>query len=96
MRKKGGLSSFAVIGLLLVIGSFIFVVVFAHSLYGSKDVFGDEVCTLSVLTRASVPVGGDLAPLKCSTKKICITGGLFGKCKQFARSEEHTSELQSH
>lgn len=46
----------------------------------------DETCKLSVLTRATLPGGYGVkegVPLKCTTKKICITDSLFGKCEQF-------------
>ncbi len=46
----------------------------------------DVLCKLSVLTRATSP---DLAqsyiPLRCSTKKICLSDNFFGSdCKEFA------------
>lgn len=43
----------------------------------------DETCKLSVLTRATAPdiakKGLDI-PLKCATKKLCISNKFFGKC----------------
>ncbi len=77
------------------VASFLFAIIvaiisFAILLYFILGVdikgFGlDETCRLSVLTRATTP---DIAknvvnvPLKCTTRKVCITDKLFGECEE--------------
>jgi len=71
---------------LYIIG-FIIVLIFA----GAVVVFltqsnEDELCKLSVLSRATAPIGGaqQAVPLKCTTKKVCFTSGKSECREQFA------------
>ena len=48
----------------------------------------DDICKLSVLTRATSPESAQaLIPLKCTTKKICLSDGK-GKCDESFSGEE--------
>ncbi len=86
VEKRGDLLSPAVIiGLIVVIASFAIILslLFRLDLIGQSD---DEICRLSVLSRASVWESTQgLLPLKCSTKKICL--GLGDECSQFVGEE---------
>jgi hypothetical protein len=85
--KKGSLSANQIILIILAIMGFLAVLgfLFASNLSGFSE---DEICKLSVLTRATSPEElRGAAPLKCSTKKICLTSGLFGECEQFLGEE---------
>ncbi len=58
---------------------------------GVEELGVDGVCQVSVLTRATTPNALELknqVPLKCSTKKVCISDRSSGNCEQFAREEE--------
>lgn len=84
IRKKGEITAFYLISLILAIAGFVVVVLLLFSLE-FENFQSDEICRLSVLTRATSPTGFQgFVPLQCSTAKICITDELFGKCEQFA------------
>lgn len=84
-RKRGfaiiASSLFAVIVVLLAFGILLYFVLRIDT----KGFILDQTCKFSVLTRATTPDIGkktlDL-PLKCTTRKICVTDKLFGKCEE--------------
>ena len=87
MDKRGELTSAQIIAIVLVIFGFAVVLAF---IYGFKDsiTLNDDICKFSVVGRATAQnlIGGtgQFVPLKCTTKKICITDSLFGgSCSQF-------------
>jgi len=82
--KKGALVAYILIPMILALAGFIILLYFLGMLDFSSYA-GDEVCKLSVLTRATTPATAqNFVPLKCSTKKICLTKAFFGECKEFA------------
>ena len=84
--KKGEIALQYLVVLILAIIGFVIVLILLFSLE-FESFSTDEVCKLSVLSRASIPSGVQgYVPLKCSTKKYCITDNDFlgGKCEQFA------------
>jgi len=96
LNKRGGdmLTPAQLVTLILaVLGMVIaFFILFALNLKGDAD---DKACSLSVLSRAGigsasiVPTGAQsLVPLKCTTKKICITNVNGGSCAEFAGDKD--------
>jgi len=82
--KKGALVAYILIPMILALAGFIILLYFLGMLNFSNYA-GDEVCKLSVLTRATTPAAAqNFVPLKCFTKKICLTKSFFGECKEFA------------
>lgn len=74
----------------LVLSIIVAIIAFSILLYfllgvDTKGFSLDETCKLSVLTRATTP---DIAkkglniPLKCATKKLCISNKFFGNCDE--------------
>ena len=66
--------------ILLVVGFAILILVFAN--VGWTEEIDRETCHASVILRATLPDTFDLkdiTPLKCQTKKFCITDKTFGK-----------------
>ncbi len=88
MEKRGELSSAQIIGLVLAIVGFVIVLILLTSL-DFNSYSAEETCKLSVLTRATLPSNfNQLVPLKCTTKKICITDSVVGgKCEKFSGEE---------
>jgi hypothetical protein len=84
--SKRGVGPKFFVGLVIAIAGFVIVLFFIGK-FGFQDLGVDEVCKFSVLSRATTPAGKNLVPLKCTTDKICLTKGLFGKCEQFAGEE---------
>ncbi len=86
--KKGELSSAVVIPLILIIAAFLIILAFlVRNLYFS-ELITDETCKLSVITRATAPKSVQhTVPLKCQTKKICLTSGK-GKCEEAFAGEK--------
>jgi len=92
LDRRAELTSIQIILLLLAIFGFVIVLaaLFLVDLGGYSE---DDICSLSVLTRATAPTEIQGAvPLKCRTEKICIREGFFGDaCKeQFAGEEDVT------
>lgn len=85
MGKRGEVSSGQLVGIILAIGGLIIIGLFFAAFYGEKDLIGREACHLSVLKRATIPAGGTLSPLDCTTEKICISkSGDQNACNQFS------------
>ncbi|MBS3089233.1 hypothetical protein J4402_05705 [Candidatus Pacearchaeota archaeon] len=83
MEKRGDMTAPAIITLVLAITAFgILLIVLIYIASDFKNYSSDEVCRLAVLTRATAPSGASYVPLKCTTKKICITNDK--NCAEFA------------
>jgi len=85
MERRGEITTTQLIGLALSIIGFAIVLILLFSLE-FESYSNDELCRLSVLTRATSPsLAQAYVPLKCTTKKICITDKDFwgGNCPQF-------------
>jgi len=88
--KKGALEARYIILISLAIIGFLAVLWFLLSL-GFDQFTESETCRFSVVARATalktpgIPSETirELFPLKCATKKICLTSELFGECEQF-------------
>lgn len=88
INKKGDMLTPAqlIIIILSVLGLVIaLVIIFTLDLRGEAD---EKACSLSVLSRAGVGSAlpsstQSFVPLKCTTKKICITDGSKSECSQF-------------
>jgi hypothetical protein len=91
-KKKAELTSKYIITILLLVIGFGIVLLFYFSL-GLGSMVNREVCHESVILRATAPdtfIGTkDYVPLKCNTRKVCITEDFFGKgdCEEFAGEE---------
>ena len=92
MGNKRGATTMAYFLFILIIAVVSFGVLLYFILSADVEELGvDGVCQVSVLTRATTPNALELknqVPLKCSTKKICISDGGNGNCEQFAREKE--------
>ena len=86
MEKKGELTSAQIITIVIAIMGFLIVLIALYLIFGGGFQTDEDVCKLSVLTRATAPgAAQNLIPLKCRTSKICITNDSSGKCsEQFA------------
>jgi len=89
MRKRGELTSATIIPILIIIASFTVILLFLFS-NDFSSYAEDDVCKLSVLTRATSPQEFQSGlPLKCNTKKICLTSRFFGgDCDSFAGEKD--------
>jgi len=88
MKKSGELTSSQIITITLAIVGFVIVVGFILLQLDIGGYTEDELCRLSVLTRATSPEKAKSAlPLQCTTKKICLTS-VGGKCDDSFAGEE--------
>lgn len=82
-NKKGDFTVTWIITIALLVIGFIFLLVFFYNILDTR-VIDNEVCHESVVLRATMPaLAQNYLPLKCKTRKICITsGGIFnnGEC----------------
>lgn len=94
-NRRGELTSTQLILLILAIAGFVVILLFILA-FNSGTYTEDEVCKLSVLTRATSPQAvNDYVPLKCTTKKLCLTDG-SGKCEvSFAGENPEVIKLPS-
>jgi hypothetical protein len=85
INKKGEMTISWIITIVLLALGFIFLLVFFFNI-GGTGTLDSEICHESVIFRASMPaIAQTYLPLKCGTKKICITSsGLFnsGNCEE--------------
>ncbi len=87
--KNGELTSSQIIGIALAIIGFVIVLLFFVVLDFNKEA-SDEACRVSVLTRATAPdISQGYLPLKCTTKKVCLSDG-SGECDKYMAGEETT------
>jgi hypothetical protein len=94
MEKRGELTSSQIIMLVLAIAGFVIIVIFLLLFLDLETQTDEELCRLSILTRATTP---DLAqravPLKCTTSKICITTG-EGDCSSSFLGEDNIVKVK--
>lgn len=91
-RKKGEITNEQIIGIvILLIGvGIILWVYFTINWTGTVD---DSVCHESVVLRGTLPSIAEIqniAPLKCKTDKICVSGEAGGKCGEYSGAKEVT------
>jgi len=92
--KKGAVESYFLITVLLAIIGFGIILYFLLNIDFGRQT-EEEICKLSVLSRATSPkLAQSGVPLKCSTKKICLTQG--GECsKNFAGENPKIEKLSN-
>lgn len=74
MQKRGELTSSQIATLVLTIAGFVIALIFLLVFLDTGSLQENELCRLSVLTRATAPEALQrLAPLKCTTQKICLS-----------------------
>jgi len=89
LSKRGDVSISFIIGLIMAIVGLAVILFFLFLKIDYGEQSEEEACRLSILTRSSMEsvgtgVGTSLAPIKCKTKKICITTNKGrDKCNQF-------------
>lgn len=94
MRKRGELTSSQIIKLVLALGGFIIVLFFLFFFIDLSEQTDEEICRLSVLTRATVPeVLQKYVPLKCQTRKICLSSNRKG-CENFVGEENVAKTIE--
>ena len=87
--RKRGMTASTVIGLILAVSALAILVVVYFTVYGNFNNYTkDEICHQSIITRATVPAGASYVPLKCATKKICLTTDK--DCSEFATEKKPT------
>ncbi len=81
-RGDGGLTARQFIIILISLLGFVLVLALLVQLYFLNDISDYEICHTSVISRATTPqAGSQYVPLKCSTKKYCLTSDK--DCNQF-------------
>ena len=93
--KKAEMSSKMIVSIILLIaGLAILLLMFYQIEFGAQT--DREVCHNSVILRGSLPTTFGLSsfsPLKCKTKKVCITSGLLGgECREFEGVKNQVKE----
>ncbi|MBI3334578.1 hypothetical protein HYZ97_03765 [Candidatus Pacearchaeota archaeon] len=92
--KRGEIATSQIIGLVLVLIGFAAILVFFYNTIDLGLFAEDAACKASVLTRAVAPSAAQgILPLKCTTKKICITSGK-GKCEEQFRGEKNVEVIK--
>jgi hypothetical protein len=86
MGKKGEMTVTTLVTLILLVLGFLIVLFLYYQLNWTGNV-DTETCHQSVVFRGTMPAlmgAQSYVPLKCKTKKVCITAGLLGgKCDDF-------------
>jgi len=81
-HKKGAIESSELISWILILGGFVVIIVFIFFKLDLGSQTKEDLCKLSVLTRATSPQEASAyVPLKCTTKKICLAEN--GKCADY-------------
>jgi len=74
MNKKGEMTSSQIAMLIIAIAGFIIVLFALLVILDLRSLSEQELCRISILTRATSPESLQrLAPLKCTTQKICLS-----------------------
>lgn len=83
-NKKAEISVSMIVTIILLVVGFIILLIFYYNIGGTGTI-DDQICHESVIFRATLPtIVQDYIPLKCKTKKYCITNRLFGNnCTSF-------------
>jgi hypothetical protein len=97
MGKRGELSSQQIVMIVLAIAGFVIVSLFLWGLYaGQDDLTEREICHLSVVQRATLPIATrNAVPFQCTTEKICISeNGKKDACKEQYAGEENVRAVK--
>ena len=102
MEKQGEFMSSKFVSIVLLLIGFIIVMLIFPALLNEKEV-DREICHDSVLLRGALPDNLNLkevANLKCTTRKVCLTSKTFGKgdCKDekgFEKGEYETIRVST-
>ncbi len=87
-EKKGQLATYQIVIIVLAIVGLIVVLLFFFAFKDSVNT-GNDICHLSVLTRATSPQAlQSFVPLKCTTNKICLTSNSNSKCADSFAGEQ--------
>lgn len=94
-EKRGELTSTQLPLLILALVGFVILLVFMYTIFNNQSGTNDEICRVSVLTRATAPdIAQSSIPLKCTTDKICISlSGRDSECPQFAGEKAESIRL---
>ena len=88
MKKRGAVTPDEIVLTILAIVGFVIVMLVLLTVFDLEETSEDEICKLSVLTRATVPAEApQLVPLKCTTKKTCLTYGKNRRHTQKTRGD---------
>ncbi len=84
MKSKKGIEVKFLIGLIILLVSFVLILAVYYLLFSNTSQIDKEACHASVITRATIseiPVAGWVNPVSvnCKTEKICITSNTFAK-----------------
>lgn len=91
-NKKAELTSTQIALLIFAILGFVIVAIFVSQL-GFDQISEQQVCHMSVLTRATVPSSAQTyVPLKCKTQKICLSDG--GNCDSSFAGEKIATPIR--
>src|SRR3989344_4013639 len=86
-HKKGAIESSELISWILILGGFVVIIVFIFFKLDLGSQTKEDLCKLSVLTRATSPQEASAyIPLKCITKKLCLSED--GKCDEYNGEEK--------
>jgi len=95
-NKKGEITIAWIITIVLLAFGFILLLIFLYNMYGPTDI-NRTICHESVIFRAAPPeIVQSYMPLKCATRKICITAGLFnsGSCDDEFKGEKNLIKVK--
>src|SRR3989344_4473335 len=92
--KKGDIAAYQVVLFVLAIIGFLIVLLLWSTFKDTSDT-SNQICHLSVLTRATSPQAAQsFVPLKCTTKKICLTMDSSQKCDSSFAGEKDISVVK--
>lgn len=99
LNKKAEMTSKMLIGLILLIISFALILILIFN-FNFDDTIDRSVCHTSVILRGTITDKFDLkeaVPLKCETRKVCITSKSFGKgeCEKELGDKYNTIRVSS-
>lgn len=92
--KRGDIATYQIVITILAVLAIIIILIFYFAFKDTTNV-SDNICHLSALTRATSPeAASSYVPLKCTTKKICLTMSGSGKCADsFAGEQDVTTVI---
>ncbi len=96
-KKKGEMTSQTIIGIVLLIIGF-GIILFIYLLLGWTETVDRETCHQSVIFRGSLTDKLDfkqVVPLKCKTRKVCISDKTKGECKDDLGDNYNTIKIDS-
>ncbi len=95
MQKRGELTSSQIITLVIAIAGFVIVLTVLLVFLDIDSQTDEEICKLSVLTRATAPDAAQAkVPLQCTTKKICLSTKRGDKCPEQYAGEKNIVSVQ--